>query len=199
MEFLYSALKASALVIVTLFFVRIENHYMRKRNLKVNPMANYLIVTLMTGLLFCLGGMSLWTIKGIAMALILLYASVQDITAHEADDFLWVMLLILALVDVGRISIGSMVFGCLIVFVPQMMIVLFSQRGGIGGADMKISTAAALSLGFWGSAIGYCIGLAFAVVFQLIYNKRQQRDNRYREPFALLPYLSAGLMIGYLI
>ena len=87
--------------------------------------------------------------------------------------------------------------GALGAFIPQMAIAMFSKKGGIGGADIKLSTAAALSLGFYGGVIGYMIGLVFAIVFQTIYNKVKKQSNK--EAFPLLPFLSTGLMIGYFI
>ena len=139
----------------------------------------------------------MWTVKGIVLALILLRASVQDLSEHQADEFLWVMLLILALVNYKEVGITSMIFGALGVFIPQMAIAMFSKKGGIGGADIKLSTAAALSLGFYGGVIGYMVGLVFAIVFQTIYNKVKKQSNK--EAFPLLPFLSTGLMIGYFI
>ena len=90
-----------------------------------------------------------------------------------------------------------MVFGALAVFIPQMLVAMFSKKGGIGGADIKVSTAAALSLGFYGGVIGYMIGLVFAIVFQTIYNKAKKQSNK--EAFPFLPFLSTGLLIGYFI
>ena len=97
----------------------------------------------------------------------------------------------------GEIGIGTMLLAALAVFIPQMAIALFAKKGGIGGADIKLSTAAALSLGFYGGVIGYLVGLVFAIVFQLLYNKIKQKSNQ--EAFPLLPFLSTGLMIGYFI
>ena len=107
------------------------------------------------------------------------------------------MLVILSLVNFGDVGIGSMIFGAIAVFVPQMAIAMFTKKGGIGGADIKLSTAAALSLGFYGGVIGYCIGLIFAITVQLLSNKAKKRSNG--DPFPLLPFLSTGLMIGYFI
>jgi prepilin signal peptidase PulO-like enzyme (type II secretory pathway) len=139
----------------------------------------------------------LWTVKGIVLALILLYASLEDLSEHQADDFLWVMLVILSLVNFGDVGIGSMIFGAIAVFVPQMAIAMFTKKGGIGGADIKLSTAAALSLGFYGGVIGFMIGLILGIVFELINNKIKKRKTN--EPFAFLPFISTGLMIGYFI
>lgn len=197
MEYIMYAVHLLALVLITVVAGGLLNHYMLQRGFAYNPYLTYLFIPVVGVTLYLVGGFTLWTLKGMVMALILLYASVQDVNTHEADDFLWVMLVILSLVNFGDVSIGSMVFGAIAVFVPQMAIAMFAKKGGIGGADIKISTAAALSLGFYGGVIGYMIGLAFGVIYQTIRNKVQNRSNQ--EPFPLLPFLSTGLMIGYLI
>lgn len=197
MEYIMYAVHLLALVLITVVAGGLLNHYMLQRGFAYNLYLTYLFIPVVGVTLYLVGGFTLWTLKGMVMALILLYASVQDVNTHEADDFLWVMLVILSLVNFGDVSIGSMVFGAIAVFVPQMAIAMFAKKGGIGGADIKISTAAALSLGFYGGVIGYMIGLAFGVIYQTIRNKEQNRSNQ--EPFPLLPFLSTGLMIGYLI
>jgi leader peptidase (prepilin peptidase)/N-methyltransferase len=197
MEYIMYAVHLLALVLITVVAGGLLNHYMLQRGFAYNLYLTYLFIPVVGVTLYLVGGFTLWTLKGMVMALILLYASVQDVNTHEADDFLWVMLVILSLVNFGDVSIGSMVFGAIAVFVPQMAIAMFAKKGGIGGADIKISTAAALSLGFYGGVIGYMIGLAFGVIYQTIRNKVQNRSNQ--EPFPLLPFLSTGLMIGYLI
>ena len=197
MEYIMYAVHLLAIVLITVVAGGLLNHYMLQRGFAYNLYLTYLFIPVVGVTLYLVGGFTLWTLKGMVMALILLYASVQDVNTHEADDFLWVMLVILSLVNFGDVSIGSMVFGAIAVFVPQMAIAMFAKKGGIGGADIKISTAAALSLGFYGGVIGYMIGLAFGVIYQTIRNKVQNRSNQ--EPFPLLPFLSTGLMIGYLI
>lgn len=197
MEFISFVLPFSALVFLTIIAGGLLNYYLDQRGFAYNPYLTYLLLLAIVVVLYLVGGFSMWTVKGIVLALILLYASLQDISTHEADDFLWVMLVILSLADFGNINIGSMIFGAVAVFVPQMAIAMFVKKGGIGGADIKLSTAAALSLGFYGGVIGYMIGLVFAIVFQTIYNKFKKQSNQ--EAFSLLPFLSAGLMIGYFI
>ena len=197
MEFISFAIPFAALVFLTVIVGGLMNYYMDQRGLAFNPYLTYLLLPAIVVALYLVGGFSMWTVKGIVLALILLYASVQDLSTHEADDFLWVMLVILSLVNFGDVGIGSMIFGAIAVFVPQMAIAMFTKKGGIGGADIKISTAAALSLGFYGGVIGYWIGLIFAITVQLLSNKAKKRSNG--EPFPLLPFLSTGLMIGYFI
>ena len=197
MDILFNFLKLAALVLSALGICAVLNCYMKARKFKVNALANSFIITVVAVSLFMFGGISVWTVKGVLMALVLLYASVQDISTRKADDSLWIMLLMLSLVNFGEHSVLSMILGGIVVFVPQLAIAIFSKNGGIGGADIKISTAAALCLGFVGGTLGYVIGLAFGIVFQLIYNKVKHRT--YKKSFALLPFLSVGLMIGYFI
>ena len=197
MEFISFTLLFAALVFLTIIVGGLMNYYMVQRGFAYNPYLTYLLLPAIVVALYLVGGFSMWTVKGIVLTLILLYASLQDLSTHEADDFLWVMLVILSFVNFGDVGIGSMIFGAVAVFVPQMAIAMFTKKGGIGGADIKLSTAAALSLGFYGGVIGYCIGLIFAITVQLLSNKAKKRSNG--EPFPLLPFLSTGLMIGYFI
>ena len=197
MEILSFALPFAALVFLTIIVGGLMNYYMDQRGFAFNPYLTYLLLPAIVVALYLVGGFSMWTVKGIVLALILLYASLEDLSEHQADDFLWVMLVILSLVNYGDVGIGSMIFGAIAVFVPQMAIAMFTKKGGIGGADIKLSTAAALSLGFYGGVIGYMIGLVFAIVIQTIYNKAKKQSNK--EAFPLLPFLSTGLMIGYFI
>lgn len=188
-------MKLVLLVIISLGTTVVMNRCMKRRGFRVRAAWNCTVIGGITALLFLTGGMSIWTVKGIVMALILLYASVQDLSTREADDFLWVMLLILAFVGIEAGGVRSMVLGGLVVLIPQLAIAIFTKNGGIGGADIKISTAAAVILGFHGGVIGYMLGLVFAIVFQMIYNRIKKRSNQ--APFPLLPFLSTGLMIGY--
>lgn len=188
----------AAILLLTLGVTFLLGRVMKSKGFKVKQTANCLIMTLVTISLFLLGlNDPVWVLRGIVFALILLYASVQDLTFREADDFLWVMILILAIGSIGTVPVWSMLLGAAVVFVPQMAIAMFSKKGGIGGADIKLSTAAALLLGFFPGAIGYVAGLAFAILFTLIYNKIKHRTNQ--KSFPLIPFLSVGLMIGYLL
>jgi len=197
MEYIIHVIRFAVPVLITVIIGGLINYYMDQRGFTFNPYLTYLLLPSIVTLLYFIGGFSMWTVKGIILALILLYASIEDISTHEADDFIWVMLIILSLVNLENVRVASMIFGAIVVFVPQMAIAIFSKKGGIGGADIKISTAAALCLGFYGAVIGYMVGLIFAVVFQTIYNKVKKQSNK--EAFPLLPFLSTGLMIGYFI
>lgn len=196
MKILFYLLSLLGILLASLGITFLLNCYMKKRGFTVYCTINYLTVIIVSTALYIFGGISIWIIKGVIMLLILLCASVQDISTHEADDFLWVMLLMLAFVGIEAGGVRSMVLGGLVILVPQLSIAIFSKNGGIGGADIKISTAAVI-LGFHGGVIGYMLGLVFAIVFQMIYNRIKKRSNQ--TPFPLLPFLSTGLMIGYFI
>ena len=108
------------------------------------------------------------------------------------------MMLMLAVTNISEATVLSQLLGAAIVGGAQMLIALCGKkRMGIGGADIKLSTAAALLLGFYKGVIGFMLGLLIAVVAQLIMTHRQKEQRT--QPFALLPYLSVGFIIGYLI
>ena len=142
-------------------------------------------------------GLSVTAVQGVFLACLLLYASCSDLTDHHMDDHIWVTVLALGLCSVGRFGIVSMLIGAAMVFVPQMLVSLIGKGNTLGGADIKLSTAAALLLGFYKGAIGFMLGLLIAVVAQLIiaHRKKEQRT----QSFALLPYLSVGLWIGFMV
>ena len=97
MEFISFAIPFAALVFLTVIVGGLMNYYMDQRGLAFNPYLTYLLLPAIVGALYFVGGVSMWTVKGIVLALILLRASVQDLSERQADEFLWVMLLILAI------------------------------------------------------------------------------------------------------
>ncbi len=148
-------------------------------------------------LLFARYGMTVTAIQGAFLMFVLLYASISDIHYHIVDDYIWVMVFALALLNVESIGMTSMVIGALCVFIPQMAMALLPPHKTLGGADIKLSTALAFLLGGWKGIIAYLLGLIIAVVFMLIYNKITKQAEK--KPFALVPFLSIGAMIMFLI
>ena len=108
MEFISFAIPFAALVFLTVIVGGLMNYYMDQRGLAFNPYLTYLLLPAIVGALYFVGGFSMWTVKGIVLALILLRASVQDLSERKADEFLWVMLLILALVNYKEVGVTSM-------------------------------------------------------------------------------------------
>ena len=174
---LFEGIMLSLLVLGTLGMTSYLNRIMKKRGFKVNRALNLSLMGVIAILLCIVGGVTAWTLQGIAFALILLYASSQDFTNREADDILWVMILLLAIGNVGRISSVSMLLGGLVIFLPSLLIVMLCRGQVLGGADIKVFAACGLMLGFVGGTVGFCIGLLFAIVFNLIYNKVKHKSN----------------------
>ena len=148
-------------------------------------------------LLFARFGLSVTAIQGVFLMFVLLYASISDIHYHIVDDYIWVIVFALALLNVEKIGMTSMVVGALCVFIPQMAMALLPPHKTLGGADIKLSTALAFLLGGWKGICAYLLGLIIAVVFMCIYNKVTKQTEK--KPFALVPFLSIGAMIMFLI
>ena len=176
-EFILTSLIVLSAVLATVYL----NRKLKEKGYKVNNLLNVLAVLAVSTALCLVGTSVAWILKGVAFALILLYASVEDFTKREADDCLWVMILLLCITNASGLSLWSTIL-C---------------KNGFGGADIKIAGASGLMLGFMSGSIGYLIGLLFAVVFNLIYNKVKGRSNEIA--FPMLPFLSCGLMLGYFI
>ena len=148
-------------------------------------------------LLFARFGLSVTAIQGVFLMFVLLYASISYIHSHIVDDYIWVIVFALALLNVEKIGMTSMVVGALCVFVPQMAMALLPPHKTLGGADIKLSTALAFLLGGWKGICAYLLGLIIAVIFMCIYNKVTKQTEK--KPFALVPFLSIGAMIMFLI
>ncbi len=75
-----------AMMILTLGITGILNSAMKKRSFKVNTWLNVLITSALIVLLFVTENTPMAILQGIAFFHVLLFASVQDISTHEADD-----------------------------------------------------------------------------------------------------------------
>ena len=170
---------------------------MRTKGEVANMPLTILITAIVSLFLFARYGLSVTAIQGAFLLFVLLYASMSDITYHLVDDYIWVIVFALALLNVEKLGMTSMVVGALCVFVPQMAMALLPPHKTLGGADIKLSTALAFLLGGWKGICAYLLGLIIAVVFMYIYNKVTKQTEK--KPFALVPFLSIGAMIMFLI
>ena len=82
MEYAVYAIHLMALVFFTVIVGGLMNHYMFQRGFAYNPRLIYPAILSVGIALYLVGGFTLWTVKGMVMALILLYASVQDMLDH---------------------------------------------------------------------------------------------------------------------
>ena len=129
--------------------------------------------------------------------LVLLYASCSDLTDHTVDDYVWVTVLALALMNVRTVGLTSMLIGAFFVFIPQLLMALLPPHKTLGGADIKLSTALAFLLGWQRGLAAYIIGLFLAITVMCIVNKI--RKNKESKAFALVPFLSVAAMAMFMI
>lgn len=171
-------------------------HSRKELNEPVKPAA--LISYAGVGLiLFLVHGISLTAVKGLILCAILLWASLSDLEKHEVPDFISAMILILAFVGFDIANLPSMLLGAAVVFLPQMAVSILRPKRAIGGADIKISTALAFLLGAEKGIFALLTGMLCSVLVMLIVRKVRKETNR--EPFALVPFLSFGAMLAYMI
>lgn len=147
-------------------------------------------------LLFAFGA-TLTTVKGMILTLLLLYASLSDLKTRTVQDYISIMILILAFVGFNPSNLGSMVAGSAIVFIPQLALAMLKPERAIGGADLKISTALAFLMGAEKGLFALVIGMLLAVVTMAIYNKANDKDQK--ASFPLVPFLWVGASLAYMI
>lgn len=139
----------------------------------------------------------MWIIKITILLALLLYASVRDIKTREVSDSISVMLLILGLVEINIGQLPLMLFGALLVFLPQFISALINPLKALGGADIKLSSAAAFLLGAQRGLFALMIGLTLAVITMPIIRKIRKLPKD--QPFPLIPFISIGIVAGYFI
>ena len=148
-------------------------------------------------ILLLVHGISIAAIQGLILCAILLWASVSDIAKHEVPDFITAAILILAFVGFEPANLPSMLIGAAVVFIPQLLVSVLRPKRAIGGADIKISTALAFLLGAEKGIFALLVGMLLGVIIMLIVRRIRKETNK--EPFALVPFLSFGAMLAFII
>ncbi len=133
---------------------------------------------------------------------LLIYASCVDIKMHMAPNWIPIALLIIGVPSVvincvkgNNIlwtlinSFGGLFLGFILLFVSSI-----TSKGGIGMADVKVTAAVGFILGIESVFLGQLIGLTIALIYGVIMMIRKKADKKTR--IALLPFLSAGLLIS---
>jgi len=128
---------------------------------------------------------------------ILLYASIKDLQEHEVPNTVWKLITVLGLVNSSLRDLPSMLLGAALVFLAQIIPAVINTEKAMGGADIKISTACAFLLGAGRGLAAFIIGLTlFVIVVPILRRIRKLPKN---EPFPMVPFLSVGTIIAYLI
>ena len=136
-------------------------------------------------------------LKFLILLEILLYASIKDLREHEVPDTVWKLIVMLGLVNISLHDLPSMLIGAALVFLPQIIPAVLNTEKAMGGADIKISTACAFLLGAGRGLTAFIIGLTLFVVIVPILRKVRHEENG--DPFPMLPFLSVGTIVAYLM
>ncbi len=148
-------------------------------------------------ILLLLHGVTLVSVKGMILCMVLMWASISDIAKHEVPDFISAAVLILAFVGFEPANLPSMIVGAAVLFIPQLAVSMLRPARAIGGADMKLSAALGFLLGAEKGLFAVITGLTVSVIFVLIVRKIRKESNK--EPFALVPFLGFGAMLAFII
>lgn len=191
-------------VLLSLLFIGVSclicllmTHIMQKQDYLTYPTLQIILTGVFSLALYLRFGCSMVAVQGMIFFFILLYATCSDLTTHTMDDYLWVMVLILGLLSVSTVGLPSMLVGAVMVFVPQILIALLPPHKALGGADMKLSTALAFLLGWQKGLAALVLGLLLAVIVMLIIQHLNKKKKK--QPFALIPFLSVGALLMFLI
>ena len=171
------------------------------RNMEKQGFVTNKTFTLIASMVMALGlslrfGMSVYTFQGLFLFFLLLYASMSDLTDRHVANHVTISILALSLISVPTVGFTSMLIGGAVSAAIQLGVTALSG-GGYGGADWKISSACAFLLGWQRGLAGMVLGLLIGVIFTLAYNKIKDRDMR--EGFALIPFISIGMMAVFFI
>lgn len=135
-------------------------------------------------------------LQGMVLCLALLYASAADIRTREVPDSLPVIIAVAALIGRTPAELPIMLLAAVAVTIPQLAAAVM-KPGSYGGADIKIMASGAFLLGLSRGLTAIIVGLLLAVVCTALV--RKIRKQAMKASFALVPYLSAGILLAYFI
>ena len=148
-------------------------------------------------------GLTVTAVQGLFLWFTLLYGSMSDLTDHTVPDSVWVVVLALAILSIQKHGIVSMLADAVCVMLPQLALAVIPPHRTLGGADIKLSGALAVLLGFTGGLTAFLAGLLLAVVTvtvrDLVQTRLHKRMDCPKKPFALIPFLAIGGMAMFFI
>ena len=134
-------------------------------------------------------------LQGLVLLFVLSYASISDIRNRTVGDFVSVEILILSLIYFPTDKILSSIIGAIIVLATQILLTL---AGGLklGGADIKITTAAAFLLGIEKGIAFYLIGFLSAMLYGIVRSLMSPKSN---DSIPMIPFFSIGILFMFLV
>ncbi len=136
-------------------------------------------------------GVTRTAVSGMALMLVLLSASKQDLRERKAEDSYWLMII---LIGVGCGTLRTFAAGAAVLVTG--VIIACMMPGRIGGADVKCPAACFTVLGIRAGLAGLAAGLMSGILFALVKAAVKKSGT---EPIPLIPFLSAGFLAAYLI
>lgn len=167
-----------------------------KKNWQQSSAYNKVLPVIGSALLFLRFNISVISIKGLILLFILLYASNSDIKKREVSDWVAIVIIVTALIDIEIRELPFMLIAAVCIFIPQLLIAI--QKGNrYGGADIKIMTACTFLLGLEKGLVAIIIGLTLAVL--ITYIKRKIKKQDINQPFPMIPFLAVGSFIALIL
>lgn len=133
----------------------------------------------------------LWTVRGAVFFFALIMASCHDIRTRYVPDGYTIFLILLALSTSPCRNWWGIFCG-----VPFLLAAVWF--GGIGGADIKIMSAAGMIVGFVPGIFAMIIALSSMLLFYQI-NRWICRKKLLGQAYPLVPFLTGGILIIYLM
>lgn len=140
-------------------------------------------------------GFTFELLKATLLLGIFLFASVCDIKERKVEDYVPIMLLLIGFINISPTVLFSRAMAFAISFALMFVIAIISNNK-IGGADVKFIPACFFILRATKGIFGLIIGLLFAVTGTLIRNKVKKSEDK---TLPLIPYISAGFIVSYLL
>ena len=126
---------------------------------------------------------------------VFLFASVCDIKERKVEDYVPIMLMLIGFINISPTVLFDRAMAFAVSFSLMFAVAVISNNK-IGGADVKFIPACFFILGSAKGLFGLITGLLFAVTGTLVRNKVKKSKDK---TLPLIPYLSAGFLVGYLI
>ena len=136
-------------------------------------------------------GCTVAAMAGALYGVLALYASYADLQSREVDDFIHLMLLLVGLLGTQVQQVPAMALAGGGGSLPMLLVGL-GFPCPLGGADGEDNAALAFGAGGGGAMWGLMAGLALAPVHQFIKKTKG-------EGFPLIPYLSTGFLLSYIL
>ena len=150
-----------------------------------------LVAFFISSLLVSFYGCTAYALKGTALALILLFASYQDMRTYECDDSVRLLILLAGLIGTDLTSLPGMILSALLTGgIMILTLVLSRDKSRLGGADIKLVASCSFLSGLSCGIFGLFAGTVLALLDNL--NKKKRKKG-----FPMIPYLAVGFMTAY--